>query len=171
MIATISFSTVSTVRNDTNEYLGFLDYPHAHDPTHVSHVAALPTDLLGQLPSELQNLLWGLQESTSIVYASNERLQDLVQEKFDRLYLSTGSEDCKQHSFPPSPDDHISDNPCRLRDRIQQLRQPALRRTRLLLRRSLSRLEAQSLEHQTGAILRLEHYFQRETDHYPRVVY
>jgi hypothetical protein len=63
----------------------FLEPPHSHDPSNVSHVAALPADMLSQLPESVQNALWMLQESTSIVYASYLRLQALLEERFDRL--------------------------------------------------------------------------------------
>ncbi|EXJ92933.1 hypothetical protein A1O3_01489 [Capronia epimyces CBS 606.96] len=38
-----------------------------------------------QLPEAVQDALWTLQESTSIVYASYLRLRELVDERFDRL--------------------------------------------------------------------------------------
>ncbi|KIX98509.1 uncharacterized protein Z520_05810 [Fonsecaea multimorphosa CBS 102226] len=63
----------------------FLAPPHSHDPSNVSHVAALPASMLMQLPEPVQDALWTLQESTSIVYASYLRLQDLLEERFDRL--------------------------------------------------------------------------------------
>lgn len=63
----------------------FLEPPHLHDPTDVSHVAALPESMLSQLPLSVQDALWTLQESTSIVYASYERLQELLDQRFDRL--------------------------------------------------------------------------------------
>ncbi|KAK6364801.1 hypothetical protein LTS17_011906 [Exophiala oligosperma] len=63
----------------------FLAPPHSHDPTDVSHVAALPTSMLLQLPEAVQENLWTLQESTSIVYASYLRLQELIDERFERL--------------------------------------------------------------------------------------
>ncbi|ETI19442.1 hypothetical protein G647_09276 [Cladophialophora carrionii CBS 160.54] len=63
----------------------FLEPPHSHDPSNVSHVAALPADMLNQLPEPVQNALWKLQESTSVVYASYLRLQALLDERFDRL--------------------------------------------------------------------------------------
>ncbi|KIW10840.1 hypothetical protein PV08_10139 [Exophiala spinifera] len=63
----------------------FLAPPHSHDPTDVSDVAALPTSMLLQLPEAVQESLWTLQESTSIVYASYLRLQELVEERFERL--------------------------------------------------------------------------------------
>ncbi|KIW63097.1 hypothetical protein PV04_09974 [Phialophora macrospora] len=63
----------------------FLEPPHSHDPSNVSHIAALPADMVSQLPEAVQNALWTLQESTSIVYASYLRLQALLEERFDRL--------------------------------------------------------------------------------------
>ncbi|KIW98677.1 uncharacterized protein Z519_00338 [Cladophialophora bantiana CBS 173.52] len=63
----------------------FLEPPHSHDPSNVSHVAALPASMLMQLPEAVQDALWTLQESTSIVYASYLRLQELLDERFDRL--------------------------------------------------------------------------------------
>ncbi|KAH0841749.1 hypothetical protein AYO21_01018 [Fonsecaea monophora] len=63
----------------------FLEPPHSHNPSDVSHVAALPASMLMQLPEAVQDALWTLQESTSIVYASYLRLQELLDERFDRL--------------------------------------------------------------------------------------
>ncbi|KAJ9605451.1 hypothetical protein H2200_010108 [Cladophialophora chaetospira] len=63
----------------------FLEPPHHHDPSNVSHVAALPASMLSQLPEEVQDALWTLQESTSVVYASYLRLLDLLDERFERL--------------------------------------------------------------------------------------
>jgi len=63
----------------------FLEPPHSHDPSNVSHVAALPASMLMQLPEAVQDALWTLQESTSIVYASYLRLQELLDERFERL--------------------------------------------------------------------------------------
>src|SRR5262245_5105326 len=60
----------------------FLAPPHSHDPCNVSHVAALPPSMLLQLPEPVQDALWTLQESTSIVYASYARLQELFTERF-----------------------------------------------------------------------------------------
>ncbi|KAK5058865.1 hypothetical protein LTR84_011129 [Exophiala bonariae] len=69
----------------------FLEPAHSHDPTDVSHVAALPDSMLSQLPPSVQDALWTLQESTSVVYASYERLQELLDQRFDRLvYLPIG---------------------------------------------------------------------------------
>lgn len=65
----------------------FLEPPHSHDPTDVSHVAALPDSMLSQLPPSVQDALWTLQESTSVVYASYERLLELLDQRFDRLIL------------------------------------------------------------------------------------
>jgi hypothetical protein len=63
----------------------FLEPPHRHDPSHISHIAALPISMLNQLPLEVQDALWTLQESTSVVYASYLRLCDLLNERFERL--------------------------------------------------------------------------------------
>ncbi|KIV92271.1 hypothetical protein PV10_06726 [Exophiala mesophila] len=63
----------------------FLAPPHSHDPCDVSHFAALPQSMLQQLPESVQMALWTLQESTSIMYASYVRLQELIEERFDRL--------------------------------------------------------------------------------------
>jgi hypothetical protein len=63
----------------------FLEPPHRHDPSHISHIAALPISMLNQLPLEVQDALWTLQESTSVVYASYLRLCDLLDERFERL--------------------------------------------------------------------------------------
>ena len=68
-----------------HEELPFLEPPHSHDVTSISHLASLPTSMLDQLPTEVQDALWALQESTSVVYASYGRLQDIVSARLDRL--------------------------------------------------------------------------------------
>jgi hypothetical protein len=67
----------------------FLDPPHAHDPTKVSKVAALPAAMLTKFPAPIQDTIWALQESTSIVYSSYLRLCILLEERFDRLHISS----------------------------------------------------------------------------------
>ncbi len=57
--------------------------------------------MLLQLPEAVQEQLWTLQESTSIVYASYIRLQELLDERFDRLVelpfgRKTGTVSCKR---------------------------------------------------------------------------
>jgi hypothetical protein len=91
----MSHSTSRTQRNDKIDYLPHLDYPHDHDPTMISDVAGLSADLLRQLPTDLQDALWLVQEAASVVYASHERLMDLVDAKFNRLILLRGKQDCK----------------------------------------------------------------------------
>ena len=51
----------------------------------MSHIAALLASMLSQLPEAMQDALWELQESTSVVYASYVRLQALLEERFKRL--------------------------------------------------------------------------------------
>jgi hypothetical protein len=85
-------------RASTTDYIPFLDYPHAHDPTMIDNVAALSTDLLQRLPQAVQDALWLLQESTSVMYASYLRLQQLIDEKFDRLNPIPGQDICKHAS-------------------------------------------------------------------------
>lgn len=63
----------------------FLEPPHSHDPTQVSHIAALPYKLIIQLPLDIQDSFWALQESTSVLYASYIRLQSMLEERFERL--------------------------------------------------------------------------------------
>lgn len=76
----------------------FLEPPHSHNPSAVSHVAALPESMLAQLPLAVQDALWTLQESTSVVYASYLRLQDLLDERFERLRPLNGMPGaCKFH--------------------------------------------------------------------------
>jgi hypothetical protein len=73
----------------------FLEPPHSHDPTRISHIAALSATVLTALPDAVQDALWTLQESTSVVYASYLRLQALLKEKFERLTPDDGA--CKLH--------------------------------------------------------------------------
>ncbi len=82
-----AYLTAVTRRHGSDDYLSFPDYPHAHDLTKVSDVAALSIDLLRQVPGKVQDSLWLLQESTSLVYAFYVRLQHLQKGKFERLSI------------------------------------------------------------------------------------
>lgn len=91
----------------------FLAPPHSHDPCDVSHVAALPQSMLQQLPESVQTALWTLQESTSIMYASYVRLEELISERFDRLIplpFSPGSAMMKCESMHGSPPEECPAN-------------------------------------------------------------
>ena len=70
------------------EKVQFLEPPHHHDPTLVSSVATIPTALLKVLPSDAQESLCAIHESTSVAYASFSRLQELYKERFHRLVPS-----------------------------------------------------------------------------------
>jgi hypothetical protein len=83
------------------DYIPFLDYPHAHDPMMIDNLAALSIDLLQNLPQAVQDALRLLQESTSVMYASYLRLQQLIDEKFDRLNPLPGQDICSYPPFPP----------------------------------------------------------------------
>ncbi|EHY60156.1 hypothetical protein HRR83_009120 [Exophiala dermatitidis] len=87
------------MKNNSSPDALFLAPPHSHDPNDVSHVAALPSSMLMQLPEAVQDALWTLQESTSIVYASYMRLQELVDERFDRLIPLPGQSGSGSTSF------------------------------------------------------------------------
>jgi hypothetical protein len=63
----------------------FLEPAHHHDPTQISSIAAIPVALLKVLPTDAQQSLWAIQESTSVAYASHNRLQELTKERFHRL--------------------------------------------------------------------------------------
>lgn len=76
---------MSHQRSLSDEGHPFLEPPHSHNPSNISHLAGLPKALLAQLPSELHLHLWSLQESTSILYASHTRLQSLLASRMDRL--------------------------------------------------------------------------------------
>jgi hypothetical protein len=71
----------------SHEERPFLEPPHSHDVTNIAHLASIPTSLLDQIPADVQDALWALQESTSVVYASYSRLQEIVYSRFDRLVL------------------------------------------------------------------------------------
>jgi hypothetical protein len=76
---------MSRSNSHSSESSLFLEPPHSHNPTDISHVCALPRSMMEQLPESVQNALWSLQESTSVVFASYSRLQSLIDERFDRL--------------------------------------------------------------------------------------
>jgi hypothetical protein len=63
----------------------FLEPAHHHDPTKVAYIAGIPAALLENLPADAQKALWDIQESTSVVYASWRRLEELSKERFHRL--------------------------------------------------------------------------------------
>lgn len=68
----------------------FLEPPHCHDPEEVLSVTALPASMMARLPAEVRESVLSLQESTSIAYASYARLQDLIDERFERLMPALG---------------------------------------------------------------------------------
>ena len=72
------------------EMLPFLEPPHAHDVSSIAHLASLPTNMLDQLPQELHEPLWQLQEAISVVYASYARLQGILAAELDRLVMLPG---------------------------------------------------------------------------------
>lgn len=83
-------------RNDS--HLGFLEPPHTHDLSSVSNIATLPSSLLQNISDNLRTTLDDLEESTSIAFASLTRLQELFEERFDRLMPSIdveGDTTCK----------------------------------------------------------------------------
>jgi hypothetical protein len=88
-------SPLSLQRSSSDDSFSFLEPPHSHDPTSISHIAALPAELLEKVPIDVQDSLWLLQESTSVLYASHLRLQDLVSEKFDRLHATKDPHTCE----------------------------------------------------------------------------
>jgi hypothetical protein len=90
-------SPLSLQRSSSGDSFSFLVPPHFHNPTDISRIAALPTDLLSNVPLDVQDSLWLLQESTSVLYASHLRLQDLVSEKFDRLHTTKDPNTCRPY--------------------------------------------------------------------------
>ncbi|KEF59569.1 uncharacterized protein A1O9_04414, partial [Exophiala aquamarina CBS 119918] len=66
----------------------FLEPPHSHDPTAIADFISLPTAMLNQLPAAAQDLLWTVQEATSIVFASYQRLQELLERSEDNVLES-----------------------------------------------------------------------------------
>ena len=71
----------------------FLEAPHAHDPDAIADIVAMPKALQQSTPDSLQQLLFSVQESASIVFASMSRLEELHAERFERLCPSTSSDD------------------------------------------------------------------------------
>jgi len=69
----------------TYENLGFLEPNHDHNPASVIHLIEPPKELIRLLPDEVIAILEGVQDATSIAFASKTRFDDLVAERFDRL--------------------------------------------------------------------------------------
>lgn len=65
----------------------FLEPAHDHNPADVSNLTDLPPSCSGRLPAEIRELLPAVQEATSIVFASLNRLDDLLSQRLDRLTI------------------------------------------------------------------------------------
>lgn len=65
----------------------FLQPAHDHDPQEVSNLTDLPQSISSSLPNELRELLPAVQEATSIVFASFNRLDDLLSQRLERLAI------------------------------------------------------------------------------------
>lgn len=63
----------------------FLEPAHDHDPVDISYLIDLPPSSSRHLPDEVLELLPAVQEATSIVFASFNRLNDLLRQRLDRL--------------------------------------------------------------------------------------
>ena len=63
----------------------FLEPAHFHDPVQLSHIITLPTSLTDKIPNSFREALAALQESTSVAFASSQRLQALVGDLFHRV--------------------------------------------------------------------------------------
>lgn len=163
------YLTAATRRSSSDEYLSFLDYPHAHDPTSISDIAALSTDLLRQLPTEAQDSLWLLQESASVVHSSYARLQDLLEEKFERLSYQPQDGWCKCTLVASTLWEMA--NTHRLRACFHKLCEPAYRRARLPSARRLFRLEAQTLHDSARPIPRSHVQISKQVHNSSRLVH
>lgn len=65
----------------------FLMPAHDHDPVDVSNLTNVPLSVFGYLPDEVRELLCAVQEATSIIFASFNRLGDLLSQRLDRLSI------------------------------------------------------------------------------------
>jgi hypothetical protein len=65
----------------------FLEPAHDHDPTQVSNLTDIPQSISGALPNEIRELLPAVREATSIVFASFNRLDDLLSQRLERLTI------------------------------------------------------------------------------------
>ena len=63
----------------------FLMPAHDHDPADVSNLTDLPLPVSGPLPKVVRELLPAVQEATSIVFASFNRLDNLLSQRLERL--------------------------------------------------------------------------------------
>ena len=66
----------------------FLEPAHEHDPQEVSKLTDIPQSISGSLPNELRELLRAVREATSIVFASFNRLDDLLSQRLERLTIA-----------------------------------------------------------------------------------
>jgi hypothetical protein len=65
----------------------FLEPAHGHDPADVSILTDLPISISGHLPNEVLEQLPTVQEATSIIFASLNRLDELLSQRLERLTL------------------------------------------------------------------------------------
>lgn len=63
----------------------FLEPAHDHNPTDISYLTDLPPSSSNYIPDEVRDLLPAVQETTSIVFASSKRLDDLLSQRLERL--------------------------------------------------------------------------------------
>jgi hypothetical protein len=86
----------------------FLEPAHDHDPADVSNLIDLPPSVSDLLPNAVRELLPAVQEATSIVSASFNRLGDLQSQRLKRLAIlpdnyrkpGAGEIQCKWHISP-----------------------------------------------------------------------
>jgi hypothetical protein len=64
----------------------FLEPAHDHDPVDVSHLTRLPLSISSELPQQVLDILPAVCEATSIVFASFDRLDDLLSQRLERLH-------------------------------------------------------------------------------------
>lgn len=63
----------------------YLEPAHSHNPSQISHLTTLPSSVAQASSTSFQQVLAAAQESTSVAYASFQRLQEIVRERFHRL--------------------------------------------------------------------------------------
>lgn len=84
--------------------LPYLETPHSHNPAAIPQFIGLPSSMLLKLPMSIHEIVWTLQESTSVVFASYNRLQELLNERENRSFIYnsvTGQVECEKTSYIP----------------------------------------------------------------------
>ena len=137
----------------------FLEPAHDHDPSDISYLTDLPPSSPSYIPDEVQDLLPAVQEATSIVFASFNRLDDLLSQRLERLTVlpeedrkpGPGNIQCRWYFsyrpiliLPPHLLTLLKDPTCRFRTSLFLVSEPGKERSAISYHGGTSRLETQN---------------------------